>query len=75
MNIQVISNKNYLEENELSVFFVYEDNNVDSKNEVLNTFFKDFEAKYSKIDICKIFKEDKLIDLMLVGLGKKMKYL
>lgn len=71
MNIQVISNKNYLEENELSVFFVYEDNNVDLKNEVLNTFFKDFEAKYSKIDICKIFKEDKLIDLMLVGLGKK----
>ena len=71
MNIQVISNKKYLEENELSVFFVYEDNSVDLKNEILNAFLKDFEAKYSNIDICKVFTEGKLIDLMLVGLGKK----
>lgn len=71
MNIQVISNKKYLEENELSVFFVYEDNSVDLKNEILNAFLKGFEAKYSNIDIWKVFTEGKLIDLMLVGLGKK----
>jgi leucyl aminopeptidase len=71
MNIQVVSDKNYLEKNSLSVFFIYEDENIDLKNKGLNSLKEDFEGKYSQIEINKIFEEDHIVNVMLVGLGKK----
>lgn len=71
MDIQLIQDKICIEANELGVFFLFEDENVDLKCETLNTLKEEFEPKSSKIESLKVFKENKFINILLVGMGKK----
>ena len=71
MNIQVIEAKSCLEEKDLGVFLMFENENVDLECETLNSLKEGFEAKSSKMEHVKVFKDNRFINILLVGMGHR----
>lgn len=69
MNINVTNERSLLKENELSIFFIGDDKKVNLKNEALELLKEEFEPKISNIEVNKIYVENKLLNVMFVGLG------
>ncbi|MGO1041191.1 leucyl aminopeptidase [Clostridioides difficile] len=55
----------------ITVITVFEDENVSTMFDKLNIVSKNFSAKENNIEIVTLLENDNLIDLCLVGLGKK----
>lgn len=71
MNIQLMDSRNCLSNNELGVFFLFENENVDLGCETLNSLKEEFTPKKSKMEAMKVFKDNSFLNVLLVGMGKK----
>ncbi|MGL5652500.1 MAG: leucyl aminopeptidase [Paraclostridium sp.] len=69
MSIKIANEKNLIQENELSIFFIDSDKKVEFKEKALEALKEEFEATCCNIELNKIYTEDKFLNVMFVGLG------
>lgn len=69
MNIKIANEKNLIQENELSIFFIDSNKKVEFKEKALEALKEEFEATCCNIELNKIYTEDKFLNVMFVGLG------
>lgn len=70
MEIKILKGEKEVQSNNL-VVISFEGEEVKTKLNDVNTICGEFEGKYNKIEVVKFFKDEKIINLCMVGIGKK----
>lgn len=69
MSIKIANEKNLIQENDLSIFFIGSNKKVKFKEKALEALKEDFEPTCCNIELNKVYTEDKFLNVMFVGLG------
>lgn len=69
MSIKIANEKNLIQENDLSIFFIDSNKKVEFKEKALEALKEEFEPTCCNIELNKIYTEDKFSNVMFVGLG------
>lgn len=69
MSIKIANEKNLIQENDLSIFFIGSNKKVKFKEKALEALKEEFEPTCCNIELNKVYTEDKFLNVMFVGLG------
>lgn len=69
MSIKIANEKNLIQENDLSIFFIDINKKVEFKEKALEALKEEFEPTCCNIELNKIYTEYKFSNVMFVGLG------
>lgn len=69
MSIKIANEKNLIQENDLSIFFIGSNKRVVFKEKALEALKEEFEPTCCNIELNKVYTEDKFLNVMFVGLG------
>lgn len=69
MSIKIANEKNLIQENDLSIFFIGSNKKVKFKEKALEALKEEFEPTCCNVELNKVYTEDKFLNVMFVGLG------